>query len=81
MGEIYLNPITLKEIQVIHLMGDKSPVSRKELIELINFPPNTLNNVLNRLEERGYIFREKVGRETLIHRIRGMPLPKVVYEE
>ena len=49
--------LTTNEISVIHIVSENPDIILKSICQILNLPKSTLTNTINRLEERGYLFR------------------------
>ncbi|OYO93678.1 DNA-binding MarR family transcriptional regulator [Lachnotalea glycerini] len=49
--------LTTNEISVIHIVSENPDIILKSICEILNLPKSTLTNTINRLEEKGYLFR------------------------
>ncbi len=49
--------LTTNEISVIQIVSENPDIILKSICEILNLPKSTLTNTINRLEEKGYLFR------------------------
>ena len=49
--------MTINEINVISLCSEKPDIILKDISKMLDLPKSTLTNIINRLEEKGYLFR------------------------
>lgn len=49
--------LTTNEINVISLVSGNPDIILKDITKMLDLPKSTLTNIINRLEEKGYLFR------------------------
>lgn len=49
--------LTTNEISVINIVSENPDIILKSICEMLDLPKSTLTNTINRLEEKGYLFR------------------------
>lgn len=49
--------LTTNEISVVQIVSENPDIILKSICEILDLPKSTLTNTINRLEEKGYLFR------------------------
>ncbi|HEX3076086.1 MAG TPA: MarR family transcriptional regulator [Lachnospiraceae bacterium] len=49
--------LTTNEVSVIQIVSENPDIILKSICEILDLPKSTLTNTINRLEEKGYLFR------------------------